>query len=326
MWTAPLTPADVGRTDEWAELVERTMRVLITGGSGFLGAHLVERLRAEQPSALVSIDAAPRGGSRMVDVRDPHAVGIALEDARPDVIFHLAGVLKSTGPEALYDVNATGTAVLLEAVLRADQRPRVVMASSSAVYGDCGPEAVDETRALRPLTHYGASKAAQEIVARRAVDADGLDLVVLRMFNLVGPGQPDTLAPGAFARQVAECERRGGGEIAVGSLAGLRDYVDVRDAADAFVLAALKGGRGATFNVCSGTGTRMRDCLDILVGAARVRPRVVERPPEAADAAAQVGSARRIRSELGWSPRIALDRSLCDLLDDWRTQIAKRES
>lgn len=290
---------------------------LITGISGFIGAHLANAAR-EAGFDVVGLDRT--GTPAPIDLLESAAVVELVHRAKPDVVFHLAGLLHSQDPRALYEVNAGGTAVLLDALKAAKASPRVVVASSSAVYGNPAQTPILETTALRPLTHYGAAKVATEVVALRAYAADRLDVVVARVFNVVGPGQPPTLAAGAFAKQVVAAETGGERILRVGDLSAERDFLDVRDVAAAYLALARTGRSGETYNVSSGTPVPVRRCLDALAALARVplTLHVEAARFRAVDVRGQVGDNGRIGRDTGWSPRISFDQSMHDLLDSWR--------
>ncbi len=291
---------------------------LITGVNGFLGRHVANAATAAG-ELVVGLDRA--GVSAPVDILAPDQLIGALERAQPDVVIHLAGALRSPDVRVLYDVNAGGTAVLLDAIASVRLRPRVVVVSSSAVYGAPLDDALlTEESTLRPVTHYGASKVAQEVVALRAFHASQLPVMVLRPFNIVGPGQPASLAAGAFAEQIAKAEVSVERVMRVGSLAGARDFVDVRDVAAACLVVARSGQPGATYNVSSERLVTLQACVDTLLSFAKVPidVRTDASRVQANDARAQVGSAARLKRDTGWSPTRTFEQSMHDLLRSWR--------
>ena len=302
-------------------------RVLITGMSGFLGRHLKAHLLGDRVAdanfeVVAGLEGACSAPQARVDIRDGAAVRAALERIRPDVVFHLAGCIKASDPQLLYDTNVMGTVTLLDGIRASGLRPRVVVASSSAVYRDAGPAPVNENAPVAPLTHYGASKAAAEAVVKGFASADGIDAIVARMFNVIGPGQSELLAASEFARQVALRERSAANEtpLRVGRLNAIRDFVDVRDAANALLALATRGRAGATYNVCSGRGISIGRCLEVLISLshASLRYKEIETPGAGNEISIQIGDRSRIERELGWSPSISLEQSLADLLEEWR--------
>ena len=200
----------------------------------------------------------------------------------------------------------------------------MVVASSSAVYGSgFAGRSISEKFKPRPLTHYAVSKLAQEIAALRYFDAFQLPVVVVRMFNLLGPGQPADLACSAFARQIALGELNGQTEIVTGNLDARRDFVDVRDAVRAFGLVAKKGKAGQVYNVCSGRAVAIRKCLDKMISMSphQFKVRIDAERVQKNDVPVQIGSSHKLNQVTGWRPQISLKQSLSDLLNDWRQRV-----
>jgi GDP-4-dehydro-6-deoxy-D-mannose reductase len=304
-----------------------TQRALITGISGFVGRHLANHLSAEGWHVAGYDLRPPRVDCEFYpgDLSDVPAVEAAVKKSAPDVVFHLAGILKSDVYENLYKAHVFATITLLDAVLASGVLPTVIIASSSAVYGSGnGRKPINEKSGLAPQTHYALSKAAQEMVALRYFHAHELPVVCVRTFNLLGPGLSPDMACSAFARQIALAERSGKtGTITTGTLAAKRDFVDVRDAVRAYEAIAKKGKPGEVYNVCSGRAVAVGECLSILLKQARVPMEAVLDPAkvQSSDVPIQIGSAKKLHEAAGWSPRIALKKSLIGLLNDWRERV-----
>jgi len=302
---------------------------LITGISGFVGRHLQQQLTG-QGWQVYGFDVRPGANDVFAgDLTDRVAISHAISESEPDVIFHLAGVIKSATPEIFYKVNLLGTLALLDAVFESGLRPKIVVASSSAVYGrKSGERPIAERVQLHPVTDYAVSKVAQETAALRYYDSYSLPVMIVRMFNLLGPGQPADLACSAFARQIALAERSGQTEIVTGNLDARRDFVDVRDAVRAFELIAQKGKPGQIYNVCSARGVAIRKCLGEMMSMStnQLSARVDADRVQKNDVPVQVGSYQKLHKATGWSPKISLRQSLTDLLNDWRVRVAEVES
>ncbi len=299
-------------------------RALITGISGFVGRHLWKQLLCEEWE-VYGFDRHAEGKNVFVgDLSDATALRWALSESKPDAVFHLAGVIKSDVAEAYYQSNLFGTLSLLRAIMQMEMLPRLILTSSSAVYGlTAGARPITERSPLRPLTEYAVSKVAQEIAALRYHYAFGLPVIIVRMFNLVGPGQSPELACSAFARQIALAEKTEQTEIVTGNLDARRDFIDVRDAARGLALLAEKGKAGQIYNICSGRAVTMQQCLRLLMSMSR-KPLSVRKDVtrfQQNDVTIQVGSFQKIRQATGWRPRISLKQSLSDLLDDWRERV-----
>lgn len=312
------------------------MRALVTGAAGFAGRHLCAALAAGGHdvlgTGLAGTPALPKGVAWAdLDVTDGAACRALLAAARPEWIFHLAGWSHvgraEAAPEECLRVNFGGTRALLEACLAAAPRARVLLASSPEVYGRTPPGAppLTEGMPLRPATVYGVSKAAVEAAGHHAV-ARGLDVVILRPFNHVGPGQVDDFVTAAFARQLARIEAgRQEPVLHVGNLSAVRDVADVRDVVVAYVRAAQAARSGEAYNVTSGRAVSVQELLDELRALARVPVRVEQDPARlrAVEVPVIHGSGEKLLRDTG--VRIALDlrRTLGDVLAYWRaTELA----
>jgi GDP-4-dehydro-6-deoxy-D-mannose reductase len=300
-------------------------RVLITGSSGFLGYHLKHQLN-ELDFQVFGFDkrATVDKDQFIGDITDRNAIKNALQRSEPEIIFHLAGLIKSDQSDMLYAANLMGTVGLFESLLETGQRPMVIVPSSSAVYGPgVGSRPITERSPLRPMTHYAVSKLAQEAAALRYWNAFQLPVMVIRPFNLLGPGQPPDLACSAFARQIALAEVHGKKEIITGALTTRRDFIDVRDVVRAFMLAAENGKPGQVYNVCSGRAVLMKKCLDVMLSMSPhpLNVRLDAQRVQKNDVPIQVGSAQKLQKATGWRPKISLKQSLSDLLEYWRQRV-----
>jgi len=320
------------------------MRILITGAAGFVGRHLARHLRAAGHD-LVGLEPVPtpemlrwadEAGLDLTacDVTDREAIRGCLADARPDAVVHLAAV--TSVPESLCDpmrtwrVNLMGTLNVLDAVREGAAHARVVVVSSSEVYGRVLPEAqpITEDHPLRPVTPYAASKAAADLVAFQYAVGHQLDVVRLRPFNHTGPGQSDRFVCSTFARQVAELETRDAPRrLRVGNLEARRDFTDVRDIVRAYGLALEHGVAGAVYNLASGRPRPVRWVAETLAAAARAPIEIVHDPERdrPVDLPVVQGSAARFTELTGWRPDIPLEKTLADLLDDWRERVSNAE-
>lgn len=302
------------------------LRALVTGASGFVGRYLVDALRASGADVIAC--GGPHDGAGefvRLDLADYASICAALEYAEPTVVFHLAAQTfvpdSFAAPAATYQTNAIGTALVAQAVREyasaAAAMPRIVFASSAEVYGMRDPcdFPLHETLALRPATPYAASKAAAEAILLAETRALGLDAVVARSFNHIGPGQSDRFVVASFARQLADIAAGGSPILMVGNLSAARDFLDVRDVVAAYLALARDGEPGEIYNVCSGTAVTIRDVLRELIAIARVAVEVREDPQRMRplDVSAFVGSAEKLRARTGWRPEVPLARSLRDI-------------
>jgi GDP-4-dehydro-6-deoxy-D-mannose reductase len=245
----------------------------------------------------------------------------------PQAIVHLAGTNGTrSDPWELFASNVRPVLNLLTACRLAAPRARIAIVSSGAVYG-YGPAGAPlrEQRRPAPITPYGVSKLAAETAALQHWRAYRVPVVVVRPFNVTGPGEPDSFVTSAFARQVALIERREQpAVIRVGNLDTVRDFVDVRDVAEAVVRVAESGRPGQIYNVCSGLGATPADILAILARLSTV-PVTVEQDPgrmRAVDIRSQVGDPAKIRGVVRWHTSYPLERTVLDVLEQWRARAA----
>jgi GDP-4-dehydro-6-deoxy-D-mannose reductase len=298
-------------------------RVLVTGATSFSARHLRERLHADQPGAEVwGTDlATPSAGEqpfRAADLTRPGDADTLIAEVAPERVVHLAGV-SSPDAERCFAVNLDGTRRLLEACARRARPPAVILVSSASVYGLTRPEEspVVEGTPLRPVTPYGASKAAAELLALSMHRRGLVPVTVVRPFNLIGPGLRAGFAPSDFLAQAVAARAAGpGAEIRVGDLEPRRDFVDVRDAVAAYaVLLDREDLRGQVFNVATGRPVSVRELLDAVLAITGVQARVVVEPSRqrAVQVLEQVGDAAALRHRTGWSPVHTLERSLRDM-------------
>lgn len=317
------------------------MRVLITGITGFIGPYVAAEVARREPAAelfgMVSRPPDPGAAALLPtrlrtllgDITDADSLREVLAACRPHMILHLAasssGAAAWEQPVECFEVNAVGTLKLLETVRRLEMAPTVVVATSGEIYGGADDESspLKETAPYRPISPYAASKAAQDLIADQFCRAHGTPVIRLRLFNHTGPRRPPVFVASSFARQIVEIERGlRPPRLEVGNLEARRDFVDVRDAARAFWLAAVKGTAGAAYNLCSGRASSIRDVLDLLLAAAERTVEVVPDPARLrpADIPLSVGDPSLLQEVTGWRPEIPLDRTLSDLLEWWRSQ------
>jgi len=302
-------------------------QALITGISGFVGRHLTNYLRMNK-WRVSGLDRKPAPGISsfyQADINDRAMLKQALKEICPDVIFHLAGIIKSDTPDKYYRAHVLGTVALLDVIVESRLSPVVFIASSSAVYGSgLGRRPITEQFRPRPATLYGVSKLAQELAALHYFTSFGLSVLRARTFNLLGPGLSPELACSAFARQIAQAEKhRKPSTILTGNLSARRDFVDVRDAVQAYVLLVMHGQAGQVYNVASGQAIAIRECLDFLREQAKVPIDTVVDPArlQADDIPVQTGSIKRLQAATGWKPKFSYEQSLLDTLDDWREKV-----
>jgi GDP-4-dehydro-6-deoxy-D-mannose reductase len=315
------------------------VRVLITGVTGFAGRHLAAHCRAagDEVHGLVRpgrAGAAPPGiAAHEADLLRPDAVRAVLARVGPDCVLHLAGaasVGQSFGaPLPTWHANLLGTLGLLEALRLEGSPARCVAVSSGEVYGRVAPEdlPVGPDTPMRPVSPYGASKAAADVAAGQYRAGYGLQVVRVRAFNHIGPGQDPRFVVPSVARQIALAEARGQAavEVRLGNLAARRDFTDVRDMVRAYRLLAERGDPDRVYLACSGRSLSIQEVVDVLAALARCEVRIVSEPGRLrrGEAPDLYGSPAQLTADTGWRPEIPLAATLADTLDWWRAAVTR---
>jgi len=309
-------------------------RLLVTGATGFVGAWVLRRLREAHPEAEVWAtsdlpDPAGLGSVhyRRVDLRDRRDVSSLLGDCRPSHVVHLASLISGGSLEEYLAVNVVGTANLYRAVLEAAPAARILQIGSAAEYGLVRPDElpITEEQPLRPVTEYALSKVAQEHLAVVAGKSRGLSVVRARIFNLIGPGQPDHLVPATFVRQLLAVRDGRADTLKVGDVSSRRDFIDVRDAVDALDTLLYRGEPGSVYNVGSGHDASVREIVEELMVISGLRPAVAVEVARMRPADVPVVRARvsKMRDAFGWQTRISLRSSLAAM---WAEAVGARDT
>ncbi len=313
------------------------MRVLITGAGGFVGGHLVDHLLTLPGLALHAAVLNPPGHNprldgrpvvqHQVDLRDARAVRALIDTVQPDRVFHLAAVADVAqsfrDPWGTLENNIVAQVNLQEALLHSGADTRVLIVSSGEIYGAAGgtPEPIDESYPFEPASPYSVSKVTQDMLGLQYYIAHRMPIIRARPFNHIGPSQKGGFVAADFASQIAAAEAGQREPVMdVGNLAAERDFTDVRDVVRAYHLLLEHGTPGEAYNVCSGVGHSIQELLDILLSYSTIPIEVRQDPARMrpSDVPRRVGDASKLRACTGWEPTIPFERTLLDILNDWR--------
>lgn len=312
------------------------MRCLVTGITGFVGAHLTKFLLAQGNEVIgTANDASPSAGDAnpklyRCEISDMDGLTRLVQDSRPDQAYHLAALSSPVGSlaneRAVYEINFLGTLNLLEAIRCAAPRARVLLVGSTQCYGVAREAELPlrEEQPFAPRNPYAVSKAAADLLGFQFFALHGLYVVRARPANHTGPGQTDAFVCSNFARQLAAIELGlSAPTLRVGNIDVSRDFCDVRDVVRAYARLLEKGHPGEAYNIGTGNAVTLRQIVDILksfcsrpvqviVDGRRVRPD---------DAKSLYVSAAKIAAHTGWAPEWELRATLRDLFDYWMMQL-----
>jgi GDP-4-dehydro-6-deoxy-D-mannose reductase len=296
-------------------------KLLVVGGTGFVGSFVNSVFKSEYDVHLSGPEA---------DVRDAERLRELVAFHTPDEIIHLAAITtvgeSFQNPDETYQINFFGTLHLLTALRQCQFSGRLLYVGSSEVYGSPSEAKlpVAEECPLRPRNPYAVSKIAAEALCYQWSQTENFEIIMTRPFNHIGPGQSDRFAIADFARQLVEM-RLGRREpiLRVGDIDVTRDFTDVRDVVRAYFRLLGNGKNGEVYNVCSGAEYVIRYLLERLCDLARIDVKIEKdmsrfRPTEFRR---MCGSYAKLEADTGWHPKIDIETSLLDILNDWESRL-----
>ena len=299
--------------------------ILITGICGFAGRHMCDFLAglSERPKIIGAdiIEAQPDHCDVFfkADLTSPKETEHVLRQTLPDYIIHLAGIFSVENLQEIFEANVLSIINLLEATREFVPDAIVIAAGSAAEYGlvEPGQLPVDEQIPCRPVTYYGLSKQSATQVALYFHRIHDICTMVVRPFQLIGPGLTSKLVPGAFAQQLKELRTTGLKTFHVGNLESWRDFLDIYDAAEAIWALCQNPAPGEIFNLCSGEPTKIADLLQMMIDYSNTEIEVEIDPSRLRgrlDVSKVYGSYQKIKKHCGWQPKKNLSQALKTML------------
>jgi len=317
-------------------------KYLITGFSGFVSKHFLDFLEKNEISASVlGLDLhLPSFGNKdfkhvkwsfqKIDLIDENSVENLIYEFQPEFILHLASfssVLFSwKNPILSYQNNINIFLNLLEAVRKLNIQARIISVGSSEEYGNIDKNQLPLKEELppNPVSPYAVARVSQEMLSKVYVDGFGMDIVMTRSFNHIGPGQKDIFAISSFARQIVGLKKNKSSknEMKTGDISIVRDFIDVRDVVRAYYLLLQKGKNGEIYNICTGRGFSLSEIINKMaeIAGVNVIPRLDKRLIRPNDNKIIIGSNEKVKKDIGWDMKINLEKSLEDILEYWDNQ------
>lgn len=314
--------------DRLLRVQESTMglmnRILITGCNGFVARYFVEYFRANAIAAdFVGIDVADtcliaRISYAQMDLMDVGCLKKLLATYKPTHIAHFASVSSVSQswemPAESFTNNTNIFLNIAETVRKLGLSPRILSIGSSEEYGNYPLHALPlkEHYQLRPCNPYAIARVAQEMISKLYADSYGLEVMMTRSFNHIGPGQREIFAVPSFIRQMLDAKAGNRAVISVGNVDVVRDFLDVRDVVDAYYKILFFGRKGDVYNVCSGVGHALREVISQIAEIIQFSPELIVDPDKVrpTDNHIIIGDATKLMNDLNWRPSISLELSL----------------
>jgi GDP-4-dehydro-6-deoxy-D-mannose reductase len=316
-------------------------KYLITGFSGFVSRHFCEYLEKNKVNAFVKgLDVQDHDlnlddfkhisiNFEKMDLSSANNIERVLSEFKPNYILHLASFSSVASswkePVQSFQNNTNIFLNLIDSVRKLNINTRILSIGSSEEYGNVtdGDLPLKEDHKLNPISPYAVARLSQEYLSRIYADGYGMDIVMTRSFNHIGPGQKSIFVISSLARQLVELKISGkdGGEVVAGDVSIVRDFTDVRDVVHAYYLLLKRGKKGHLYNVCSGISISLRDIINIMAKQLNIDVVIhidnhLIRPN---DNMIIIGANEKIKQELGWENKIPLEQSLRDILSYWES-------
>ena len=316
-------------------------KFLITGFSGFVSRHFLEYLENHEIKSIVKgLDISEPDFNRentrsikcefeKIDLLNRSKVENIISEFQPDYILHLASyssvAFSWKEPVISFQNNTNIYLNLLEALRKINVSARILSIGSSEEYGDVDRRdlPLTEDHPLKPVSPYAVARVSQELLSQIYTNGYGLDIVMTRSFNHIGPFQKDIFVIPSFVKQLVKIrEKLGSGELITGDLEIVRDFTDVRDVVSAYYLLLTQGKKEDIYNVCSGIGFSLKQIIDKICDILNIDINIKLDPNliRPNDNKIIIGSNKKIETNLGWERKYSLEKSLNDMIRYWQSQ------
>ncbi len=317
-------------------------KYIITGFSGFVSQHFLTLLEnLQKPTAILGLDINEPGFDYLhynyltvsfnkIDLLDKTQVDSVIYQFQPNYILHLASfssvAFSWKHPVTSFSNNTNIFLNLLEQVRSLDLKCRILSIGSSEEYGNVHASDMPlyEDHALKPVSPYAVARVSQEMLSKIYVDGFGMDIVLTRSFNHIGPGQKDIFVISSFAKQLVEIKKyKKEALLITGDLSIIRDFLDVRDVVKAYYLLFKYGEKGEVYNICSGKGTALNEIISSMANILDIEVKTNINPSliRPNDNAIIIGNNNKLKKQTNWEIDFALERSLTDVLDYWSKRV-----
>lgn len=319
-------------------------KFLITGCSGFVGRHFLDYLENNRIKCeVLGLDLDEMIPHRKfnyiklttdcVDLLNHNDIERIIFDFQPDYILHLASfssvAFSWKNPTLSFKNNVNIFLNLLEAVRKYALPTRILSIGSSEEYGNVLPEEtpLTEDSPLRPLSPYAVARVAQEMLSKLYAESFGIDIVITRSFNHIGPRQKDIFVVPSFIRKILEAKLSGLNEITLntGNLSIIRDFLDVRDVVKAYYLLLKKGHRGEIYNICSGFSTKLSEIIEITSKVLNIKVNTKISPEliRPNDNPLILGDNSKLKAHTNWNRSFDLNQSIKDIIAYWEIMLTE---
>ena len=318
-------------------------KFLITGFSGFVSRHFCEYLEHNEIRSFIKgIDVHYPDFKQesfkniqfdfeRIDLLDQGKVENIIFEFQPNYIVHLASfssvAFSWKEPILSFQNNTNIFLNLLEAVRKSNISARILSVGSSEEYGNVVEKDLPlrEDHPLKPVSPYAVARVSQELLSNIYVHGYGLDIVMTRSFNHIGPFQKDIFVVPSFVKQLVQLKKHGTAikELITGDITIIRDFIDVRDVVSAYYLLLTKGEKGDTYNVCSGKGWSLKKIIDIICNMLGTKVTIRTDPSlfRPSDNKIIIGSNEKLKTKLQWQAQYTIEQSLNDMIRYWEEQV-----